>query len=90
MTTLMNAPERAHTDIDFGAEAGRSGLVMQTARVRREDERAFALMLVLSYPFFLVLAIGARLVRSGGQDGASVFVVAAEAARSTLAIALNQ
>lgn len=89
MTTL-NAPRHAIDDHPMGVESAMPALP-DAARVRREDERAFVLLLLLSYPFFLLLAIGARLVRSGNGEGpSSVFTVAAEAARSTLAIALNQ
>jgi hypothetical protein len=88
MTTL-NATRHGADDLAMGVESAMPTLA-ETARVRRQDERAFALLLLLSYPFFLLLAIGARLVRSGSGEGASVFSVAAEAARSTLAIALNQ
>lgn len=90
MTTL-NATRHGADDLALGVESALPALPADIARVRREDERAFALLLLLSYPFFLLLAVGARLVRSGGGEApSSVFTVAAEAARSTLAIALNQ
>lgn len=85
--TTMNAPSAATER--YQAEVPASALAETSARVRRADERSFVVLLLLSFPFFLILAIGARFMSAGNPDGRSVFAVAAEAARSTLAIALN-
>ena len=73
---------------DVGPHLGTQSLLRQ----RAGDERLFTVLLLLSYPFFLVLAAAARLLpgSTGDTPRASVFAVAAEAARSTLAIAFNQ
>ena len=93
MTTL-NAPTGNTRSYDLFGETATAAsadrpVVVSTARQRRADERSFVLLLLLSFPFFLLLAIGARLMSSNGTDTRSVFAVATEAARSTLAIALN-
>jgi hypothetical protein len=66
--------------------------VASLLRQRAGDERLFTVLLWLSFPFFLALTASARLMQGGGsgERRASVFSVAAEAARSTIAIAFNQ
>lgn len=88
MTTL-NAPAASTPPFEAAVSSAAQAPLDTAARVRRADERTFVLLLLLSFPFFLVLAIGARFMSAGNPDGRSVFAVAAEAARSTLAIALN-
>lgn len=69
----------------------RAPTVASLLRQRAGDERLFTVLLWLSFPFFLVLAASARLMQGGTvEHRASVFAVAAEAARSTIAIAFNQ
>ncbi|MDE2080756.1 MAG: hypothetical protein KGI90_05345 [Burkholderiales bacterium] len=64
-------------------------------RRRVEDERTFQLLFLLSFPIFLAMALGARVLpgaKSGDearQPRGSLFTDAATTARSTLAIALN-
>ena len=88
MTTL-NATSAATKHFEAAVPTDAEAQTDTSARVRRADERSFVVLLLLSFPFFLVLAIGARLMSAGNPDGRSVFAVATEAARSTLAIALN-
>ncbi len=62
---------------------------------RLEDERTFQLLFLLSFPIFLAMALGARVLpgaKSGDDPGAhrgSLLSDAASAARSTIAIALT-
>lgn len=67
------------------------------ARKRRHaDERTFQMLFLVSFPFFLAVALSARVLpglHKQGDDSAnrrgSLLAEAAAAARSTLAIALT-
>lgn len=84
-TALAAGADDAHAHRDLPT-------VASLLRQRAGDERLFTALLWTSYPFFLLLATGARLMKDGGsgERRSSVFAVAAEAARSTIAIAFNQ
>ena len=63
---------------------------------RRRDESAFYLLFVLSFPFFLVVALARRLLPraavTGQMDekaGKSIIAEASASTRSTIAIALT-
>jgi hypothetical protein len=89
--TQLHVPTTATAAPDLGA-FDRAPTVASLLRQREGDERLFTVVLWMSFPFFLAFAASARLMQGGGggERRASVFTVAAEAARSTIAIAFNQ
>ncbi len=89
MTTLNAPTGSAHGYAGSEPVTPARPAEVTSTQVRRADERSFVLLLLLSFPFFLLLAVGARLMSRSQGDTRSVFEVATEAARSTLAIALN-
>jgi hypothetical protein len=89
--TQLHLPSALNGSNDVRPGALGASTVASLLRQREGDERLFTVLLWLSFPFFLVLAASARLMQGGtGERRASVFAVAAEAARSTIAIAFNQ
>jgi hypothetical protein len=64
-------------------------------RRRRQDERTFQLLFLVSFPVFLAVTLGTRVLPGArhhddsGTHRNSLLADAAAAARSTIAIALN-
>lgn len=64
----------------------------EPAATRERDERLFVLVLLVSFPLFLIVAVSARLMPGGSPEAkprGSIFAEAASTARATIAIAFN-
>jgi hypothetical protein len=59
--------------------------------LKKRDERLFMAIFILSFPIFLAIAMATRLLGSPGEvkRDASILGEASSAARSTIAIALQ-
>lgn len=59
--------------------------------LKKRDETLFTAIFIVSFPIFLAIVAGTRMLGGGGETkrDASVLSEASEAARSTIAIALQ-